>query len=194
VADLSKQEDLERLMETTIKHFGKLDVLINNAAVHPLGKIDDSKSVDAFDQAIRVNLRAPYVLTHLAVPHLSKTKGCVVNVSSIQSSRVITTFGSYAISKSGLDMLTKSSAIELGPKNIRVNCVNPGAIWPMPVEKGESEWVLRDYPLRRLGQADDVAKVIAFLSSNAAGFVTGNNIPVDSGHAGMMPGPEVFYE
>jgi len=66
-----------------------LDVLVNNAAVFQLGKIDDSKYVDAFYQAIRVNLRAPYVLTHLAVPHLSKTKGCVVNVSSIHSSRVV---------------------------------------------------------------------------------------------------------
>ncbi len=89
MADLSKQEDLERLMETTIKHFGQLDILVNNAAAFPLAKIFDPKSIEAFDEAIRVNLRAPYVLIHLAVPHLSKTKGCVVNVSSIQSSRVV---------------------------------------------------------------------------------------------------------
>jgi NAD(P)-dependent dehydrogenase (short-subunit alcohol dehydrogenase family) len=89
VADLSLKEDLERVMETTIKHFRQLDVLVNNAAVFPLQKIDDSNSVEAFDRTIRVNLRAPYVLIHLAAPHLSKTKGCVVNVSSIHSSRVI---------------------------------------------------------------------------------------------------------
>jgi NAD(P)-dependent dehydrogenase (short-subunit alcohol dehydrogenase family) len=76
-------------METTIKHFGQLDILVNNAATIPLAKIYDSKAVEVFDQTIRVNLRAPYVLIHLAVPHLSKTKGCVVNVSSIQSSRVV---------------------------------------------------------------------------------------------------------
>jgi NAD(P)-dependent dehydrogenase (short-subunit alcohol dehydrogenase family) len=89
VADLSIQEDLERVIETTIKHFGQLDVLVNNAAILPLKKIHDSNSVEAFDRTIKVNLRAPYVLTHLAVPHLSKTKGCVVNVSSIHSSQVV---------------------------------------------------------------------------------------------------------
>ncbi len=89
VADLSKQEDLERIMETTVKHFGYLDVLVNNAAVSLSQNIANVKAVEAFDHTIKVNLRAPYVLTHLAVPHLSKTKGCVVNVSSVQSSRTV---------------------------------------------------------------------------------------------------------
>jgi len=89
VADLSKQEDLERVMETTIKHFGYLDVLVNNAGISLLQNIAHVKAVEVFDYTIKVNLRAPYVLTHLAVPHLSKTKGCVVNVSSVQSSRTV---------------------------------------------------------------------------------------------------------
>jgi NAD(P)-dependent dehydrogenase (short-subunit alcohol dehydrogenase family) len=89
VADLSKQEDLERVIETTIKHFGYLDVLVNNAGISLLQNIAHVKAVEVFDYTIKVNLRAPYVLTHLAVPHLSKTKGCVVNVSSAQSSRTV---------------------------------------------------------------------------------------------------------
>jgi NAD(P)-dependent dehydrogenase (short-subunit alcohol dehydrogenase family) len=89
VADLSLQEDLERVMETTIKHLRQLDVLVNNAAVSLTQKIVDLKAVEVFDYTIKVNLRAPYVLTHLAVPHLSKTKGCVVNVSSTHSSRSV---------------------------------------------------------------------------------------------------------
>ncbi len=89
MADLSKQEDLERIIETTIKHFGRLDVLVNNAGVALPQIILHAKAVEAFDHTIKVNLRAPYVLTHLAVPHLSKTKGCVVNVSSVRSSRVV---------------------------------------------------------------------------------------------------------
>jgi NAD(P)-dependent dehydrogenase (short-subunit alcohol dehydrogenase family) len=201
VADLSKQEDLERVMETTIKHFGYLDVLVNNAGISLLQNIAHVKAVEVFDYTIRVNLRAPYVLTHLAVPHLSKTKGCVVNVSSAQSSRTAPTRGAYGISKSGLDMLTKNSAIELGPKNIRVNSVNPGHIWP-PLEKSLSEaaikaniqWVKKNYPLRRYGEAEDVAKVIAFLSSNAAEFVTGANVPVDSAFVSIMAGPDVYNE
>jgi len=89
VADLSKQEDLERIIETTIQHFGQLDILINNAAVAIRQTIYGDKAVDAFDSTIKVNLRAPYVLTHLSVPYLSKTRGCIVNVSSVQSSRTV---------------------------------------------------------------------------------------------------------
>ncbi len=108
MADLSKQEDLERIMETTIKHFGQLDVLVNNAAVSLGKKIEDLKAVEAFDYTIKVNLRAPYVLTHLAVPHLSKTKGCAVNVSSTHSSRSVRSEISFSLIPLIQKLITKS--------------------------------------------------------------------------------------
>lgn len=126
VADITT--DCERIINETVRHFGRLDVLVNNAGVVILDTVVDFK-VNDFDRIINVNLKAPIVLTNLAVPHLEKTRGNVVNISSAASFIPMKQFTSYCISKAGVDMWTKCAAIALADKGIRVNAINPGLIF-----------------------------------------------------------------
>ena len=121
ICDVSKDEDAKRLVEETVKTFGRIDVLVNNAGIAKKASIGDENLVDLMDQVYRTNVRALVNLTNLASEHLIKTKGNIINVSSVASSRP--SFGSipYSVSKSAVDMVTQCSAIELGPKGVRVN-------------------------------------------------------------------------
>lgn len=118
--------DCERIINETIKHFGRLDVLVNNAGIVKMDSVIDF-NVNDFDRQINVNLKAPIVLTNLAIPHLEKTKGNVVNVSSVASFKPAKNFTSYCISKAGVCQFTKCAAMALAEKGIRVNAINPGS-------------------------------------------------------------------
>lgn len=122
VADVTK--DAERIVNETIKHFGQLDILINNAGV---GKQDSvlAANLDAFDWTFDTNVRAVINLTKLCVPHLEKSKGNVVNISSDSGFKASVNLMSYCMSKSALNQFTKCSALDLAPKGIRVNAINP---------------------------------------------------------------------
>lgn len=188
VADVTK--DTARIVDETIKHFGKLDVLINNA-----GTIGHDSALDVdldeFDRILNTNLRSVIQLTKLCVPYLEKTKGNVVNVSSVAGLRGVPNFLSYAISKAALDQFTKCTALDLAENGIRVNSINPAVIRTalfdtlnMPAEMidGYLEECGKKYPVGRIGKVSDTSKALAHLAdNNKSSFLTGIILTVDGG-------------
>ncbi|KAH0534295.1 3-oxoacyl-[acyl-carrier-protein] reductase FabG-like [Cotesia glomerata] len=193
--ELTNEDDTKNILESTIKHFGKLDILINNAGTIERGSIENT-SLDQYDRVFNLNVRSMYQLTMLAVPHLIKTKGNVVNVSSVNGLRSFPGVLAYCMSKSAVDQFTRCTAIELGSKQVRVNAVNPGVVITNLHERsGMSPEELSAFfersktthALGRPGQADEVAKTIAFLASDDASNITGATLPVDGGRHALCP-------
>lgn len=185
IADVTK--DAERIINDTISHFGRLDVLVNNAGIVFSDTVIDF-NVANFDRILNTNLRSAMILTSLAVPHLEKTKGNIVNISSVAGIKALDIYTSYCITKAGLDQFTKCTAITLGPKGIRVNSVNAGLIRTpifetigMTEENVEKFFKERnkDYLVGRIGEVSDTSSAIAYLAS--APFITGVLLPVDGG-------------
>ena len=123
--DITNESDTKRIFNDTIKKFGKLDILINNAGIIETGTIENT-SMEQYDRVMDTNIRSIYYLTMLAVPELIKTQGNVVNVSSVNGIRSFPGVLAYNLSKAAVDQFTRCVALELAPKNVRVNCVNPG--------------------------------------------------------------------
>ncbi|CAG2100199.1 unnamed protein product [Medioppia subpectinata] len=189
VADLTKSEDITRLVDQTIKTFGKLDVLVNNAGGGASTYIWDSGLLAAWDQIFNINLRGVVELIHTAVPHLEKTNGTIIDTSSIAGIAPMSDMLAYSSAKAALTMLAKVLALELGSKGIRVNTLSPGYTevnsWSFPPEL--KKLVIKQTPLKRLGEPLDMAKAVAFLASSDADFITGANIVVDGGIIYNLP-------
>merc|ERR1719431_1379203 len=167
--------------------FGQVDVLVNNAGVLEMGSIENT-SLDQYDRVMNVNVRAVYNLMMLAVPHLIKTQGNIVNVSSVNGIRSFPGVLAYNVSKAALDQFTRCVALELASKKIRVNSVNPGVIVTQLQRTGGLdeeryakflEHSKSTHALGRVGQPEEVAKAICFLASDDATFSTGVCLPVD---------------
>ncbi|XP_054168229.1 3-oxoacyl-[acyl-carrier-protein] reductase FabG-like [Oppia nitens] len=185
VGDVSKSEDLQRLLDETIKTFGQLDVLVNNAGIALSAGVTDKEFMPVFDKIMSVNLHPFVELSHLSVPYLNKTNGTIINISSNLSQVPMKTQLAYEVSKVGIDMMTRVLALELGP-TIRVNTVNPGITETNLVEKTEHmEQMLKvaidRTPMKRIAQPRDVAESVVYLASSAATFVTGANLVIDGG-------------
>ncbi|KAI6237162.1 hypothetical protein M3Y95_00236200 [Aphelenchoides besseyi] len=194
-ADLGREEDINKIVDALKKTYGRLDVLVNNAGILESGTIENT-NLESFDRVMNVNLRSVFYLTQLVVPLLEETKGAVVNVSSVNGIRSFPGVLAYNISKAGLDQLTRCSALELAPKGIRVNSVNPGVTVTnlhvrsgMDAERYEAflQRSKETHPLGRAGTADECASAIAFLSSSSASFTTGCSFPVDGGRHAACP-------
>lgn len=195
-ADITKEPDVVRVIDETIKAFGKLDVLVNNAGVIGVGSIENT-SLEQYDTIMNTNVRSVYHLTMLAVPHLIKTKGNIVNVSSVNGLRAFSGVLAYCISKAAIDQFTRCTALELAPRQVRVNSVNPGVIITEIHKRGGMdeqayqaflERSKQTHALGRPGQVEEVASAIAFLACNeAAGFITGASLPIDGGRHAMCP-------
>ena len=194
-ADLGTEADTKLLIEKAVSELGQIDILVNNAGVLELGSIENT-TLDQYDRVMNVNLRAVYHLTMLAVPHLVKTKGNIVNVSSVNGLRSFPGVLAYNISKAGLDQFTRCVALELAPKGVRVNAVNPGVIVTELQKRGGLsdeayanflERSKQTHALGRPGEVDEVAEAIAFLASPEASFTTGCSLPVDGGRHAMCP-------
>lgn len=123
--DITNPEDTKRILDETIKKYGKLDVLVNNAGIIETGTIENT-SLEQYDRVMNTNIRAIYYLTMLAVPHLIKTEGSIVNISSVNGIRSFPGVLAYNLSKAAVDQFTRCVALELAPKKVRVNSVNPG--------------------------------------------------------------------
>jgi pteridine reductase len=179
-ADLQHDEAPDRLIAAALGHFGRLDVLINNASTFyptPLGTITRT----AWDDLLGSNLRAPFFLAQAAAPHLAKHHGVIVNVVDIHGLRPLKGYPVYSIAKAGLAMLTRSLARELGPE-IRVNGIAPGPVlW---AEHGLDESLKREIiaktALKRPGSPQDIARTALFLVRDAP-YITGQIIAVDGG-------------
>jgi NAD(P)-dependent dehydrogenase (short-subunit alcohol dehydrogenase family) len=184
-SDLAERGEAARVVARAIDAFGRLDVLVNNAAVFPrkpLGELDDDELALTF----RTNIVAPLALTREATAHLAKTRGCIVNVSSTAARVAKPMLAAYSSSKLALEQATKSLAVELGPRGVRVNCVAPGmTATEMIAHLTASPDTLQSYvaatPLGRVGEPGDVVSAILYLASEAAAWITGQTIQASGG-------------
>ncbi|XP_070389667.1 3-oxoacyl-[acyl-carrier-protein] reductase FabG-like isoform X2 [Dermacentor albipictus] len=127
LGDVSKEEDVVAIVNETLKHFGKIDILVNSAGILKNGTTENTP-LTVYDEIMNVNLRSIFHMVQVAIPHLKKTKGTIVNVSSVAGLRAFPNVVAYNISKAGLDQLTRTAALELAADGVRVNAVNPGVI------------------------------------------------------------------
>jgi len=178
-----------RLIEQTVKQYGRIDVLVNNAGIQedlPLTEI----SIDEWYKILGVDLTGPFICSREAVKIMkrqqSPTGGCIINISSVHQAIPKPHYIPYATSKAGIEMMTKTMALELAKDNIRANVIAPGAIetdMNMELKENEDELnkVLKRIPIGRIGQAEEVANVVEFLASDKASYVTGTTFFVDGG-------------
>ncbi len=190
-ADVTKEEDVRKLMQRAAGESGRLDVLVNAAGHISNGTIEDT-SLAAWDQMLDVNLRAVFHLMQLATPHLIATQGNIVNISSVTGLRSFPGVLAYCVSKAGVDQLTRCAALELAPKNVRVNAVNPGVVVTEIHKRGgmgaaDYERFLErsktTHPIGRVGQASEVAELVFYLASEKASWITGATYSIDGGRA-----------
>ena len=186
-ANISSKEDLQRLMDETRKAFGKIDILVCNAASNPYYGSQLDISDDAFNKILSNNIVANNWMIQMVTPEMRERKdGAIIIVSSIGGLRGSEVIGAYCISKAADMQLARNLARELGPSNIRVNCIAPGlvktdfakALWDTPA--GE-ERASSGTPLRRLGEPDDLAGIAVYLASRAGAWTTGQTFVVDGG-------------
>jgi NAD(P)-dependent dehydrogenase (short-subunit alcohol dehydrogenase family) len=190
-ADITIDEEMRQAFAQAVAGAGALDVLVNAAGHISNGTIEDT-SLAAWDAMMNVNLRSVFRLMQLAAPHLTKTRGNVVNVSSVTGLRSFPGVLAYCVSKAGLDQLTRCAALELAPKGVRVNAVNPGVVVTEIHKRGgmgeqDYEKFLErsktTHPLGRVGQANEIADLIFYLASESASWITGATYQIDGGRA-----------
>jgi NAD(P)-dependent dehydrogenase (short-subunit alcohol dehydrogenase family) len=183
--DVSKQTDIDAALNQALAKFGQLDVLINTAGVIQPAPLETC-SLDDWRTSFRVNVEGALLLARSCLPHLRKSPvAAIVNVSSLAGGRAYPNGGPYGPSKAALISLSRTMAIEWAEDGVRVNCVNPGMVeTPMVRANVRPEMIkLREerIPLRRVGQASELADLIVFLASPAASFITAQDINCDGG-------------
>lgn len=178
-------------VRAVMERFGRLDILVNNAATNPYAGPLIDVDLPRFDKTLQVNLRGPLIWTQLAYRAWMKDNGGVVlNIASVGGLQTSPLLGVYNVTKAGLIHMTRQLAAELGPK-VRVNAIAPGLVktdfarllW----EEGRGELVAQRYPLKRLGEPEDIAAAALFLASDAGSWITGETLVVDGGGMVALP-------
>jgi len=191
--DVAQEADAQRCVRAAIERFGRIDALVNNAAMSTSVDFVEA-GTDAWKPVFDVIAMGTYYFTRIAAKHMIEAgiRGSIVNVSSINAYRALPLSSHYNAAKGAVDQLTRCTAVELSPHGIRVNGVNPGFIdTPMSVVDGENEldtdWfqdiyvARRKIPQARAGAPEEIASVVAFLCSDDASYICGATIPVDGG-------------
>ena len=184
-ADVSKQADVNRLFEVTKKTFGTVDILVNNAGVYEFAPIDQVTE-ESYRRMFDLNVLGTVLSTQAAVKSMNGS-GSIINVSSVVSLTPAPTASIYSATKGAVDVITRTLALELGQRNIRVNSLSPGLVETEGTRAiGTSDGEFREMavsrtPLGRVGQPDDIAKVAVFLASDDSGWITGEVLPVGGG-------------
>ncbi|KAK7003772.1 3-oxoacyl-[acyl-carrier-protein] reductase FabG [Biomphalaria glabrata] len=199
--DITDSQVRRRIVQQTMDKFGHLDVLVSNAGIITKNISLEDAIEEAFDLTISTNVKAGFFLIQEAIPHLEKSQGCIVVVSSITSTVAVPYEIIYGMSKAAVDYMTKTYALGLAPKGIRVNAINPTAVSFTRFERyycdeEESRVSYLKYasqqPLyRRNSTPEEQAQTILFLASSAASFITGQCVNVDGGCS--LAGPQVDY-
>ena len=186
-ADVTKFADIKKLIDAAYDNFGGLDILVNNAGMEKEAPFAEVKEED-YDRILSVNLKGPFFLTQYFVQRLAASKkgGRIINISSVHEDMAFPGFSTYCISKGGMRMFMRNLAVELGPQNIMINNIAPGAIQTpinkkLMANKGQLDALLKNIPLNRMGQPADVAALAAFLASDQAGYITGSTYVIDGG-------------
>jgi len=189
--DVTREDDRRRIVEGTFSRFGGIDVLVNSAGIIGSGTIENA-TLRQWDEMLDINVRSVFRLTQLALPSLIERKGSVVNISSVAGMRSFPNVLAYCVSKAAVDQLTRCASLELAPKGVRVNAVNPGVVltnlhrssgmdevtYSKFLERGKET-----HPIGRVGSAEEVADLVLFLASEKAGWITGVTYSIDGGRA-----------
>src|SRR5256714_2653093 len=190
-ADVTVEEDARRAVSEAVEQLGGLDVLVNAAGIISNGTIETTTLAD-WDAMMNVNLRSGFQLMQLCAPHPERRPGNVVNVSSVTGLRAFPGVLAYCVSKAGVDQLTRCAALELAPKGVRVNAVNPGVVVTNIHRRGgmaEDNYAAflerskQTHPIGRVGTGEEVAELILFLASDRASWITGATYSIDGGRA-----------
>lgn len=188
--DVSQGEHVRHLVAETVRVYGRLDALVNNAGIGGPGKPLEDASEEEWDRVIATNLKGCYLGMHYAIPHLRAVGGgAIVNVSSVLAEQTLPGCTAYTASKAAIIGLTKATALEVGRDRIRVNCIQPGStdtpmMWDGLDEAGRIEiepLVAAAAPLGKVGRPEEIASVALFLVSDASSFVSGASLLVDGG-------------
>ncbi len=186
-ADVSQYQQATGLIQQTVEQFGRLDIMVNNAGMEIHGPFLDVTE-EHFDRVISIDLKGAFFCAQAAARQMVKQKapGRIINVSSVHEDLAMPQNAPYCCAKGGLRMLTRTICLELAPYNITVNNIAPGAV-DTPIDadvKADPEKMaalLKEIPLHRMGQPDEVAKLALYLASDAAAYVTGSTYVIDGG-------------
>jgi len=184
-ADVGRVPDIVRLFDEVISRFGKLDILVNNAGIMPVNPVSAVTEAE-FDRIFAVNVKGTFFACQQAATRLAQG-GRIINMSSSTTARVMPTYGAYVATKGAVEQLTRSLAKELGPRDITVNVISPGPTDTELFTHDKTPEQIRQFAqmaaFGRLGQPMEIAEVAAFLASDAAGWITGQNLRVNGGIA-----------
>jgi NAD(P)-dependent dehydrogenase (short-subunit alcohol dehydrogenase family) len=189
--DLSSEAQVQTTASKILDDLGSIDVLVNAAGIIATGSVEDTTLAD-YDAMMGINVRSILQLTQLCLPSIIERKGNIVNVSSVTGLRAFPNVLAYCVSKAALDQLTSCAALELAPKGVRVNAVNPGVVrtnlhrrsgmddatYDAFAERGKAT-----HPIGRIGEPDEIAELIMYLASDKAGWITGVTYSIDGGRA-----------
>lgn len=189
LADLTEVSQIDRMTSSVVQSYGRIDVLVNSAGIIANGSIETT-SLAEWDKMLNINVRSVFALTQKCLPQLIESKGNIVNVSSVAGTRSFPNILAYGVSKAAIDQLTRSAALELAPKGVRVNAVNPGVVVTNIHKRGGMdpdaykvflERSKETHPLGRVGTPQEVAELILFLASEKASWITGATYEIDGG-------------
>jgi NAD(P)-dependent dehydrogenase (short-subunit alcohol dehydrogenase family) len=199
--DISLEEEVKIMVDTAIKTYGKIDVLINNAGVNFVKKFVDCKPED-WDRVIDNDLRGTYLCTWYTIPHMLKNgAGSIINITSVHTLQCMAGAAPYDAAKWAMVGFTKSLAVEFGANNIRANALSPGIIdtqiWTDIQEAAADPVACREYwnsniPMERVGRSIEIAKAAVFLASDDSAYTTGANLLVDGGMTSQLLSREPF--
>ena len=189
-ADIKNSNDVKNVVNKTIEKFGRLDILVNNAGIFPKIKQLHEISEDEWNEVLDVNLTGQFRFTKEAIPHLQKTSGSIINISSDAGIKAYQGFNAdaYSASKAALILLTKCWALEYSKDKIRVNCICPGVVdtdmtKPFLKTQKDKEFMNSEHPIGRIGQPDEVGKAVLYFASDDASWTTGAILAVDGGES-----------
>jgi glucose 1-dehydrogenase len=182
-ADISRTNEIEAAVKKSIEQYGRIDVLVNNAAMMTFKPLVDLPEED-WDLLMATNLKAPYLFAKLCLPHMDK--GAIINISSVHAHDTTTNVIPYAISKAGIESMARGMSQEYPPEKVRVNCIAPGSVdtpmlWSNPNVKSGKEKITG-----QVGKPEDIASAICFIASDEAAFINGATLIVDGGKLNML--------
>lgn len=190
VSDVAKEKDCKEAVDYTMKKYGKIDILFNNAGVLPVGTTHET-SVEDWDYVFNINVKGTWLMSKYTIPHmLNRGSGCIVNNSSILGLKAVPGVAAYNATKGAVTQLTRSMALEYAAKGIRVNAICPGTIVTPMVDnlldkfedkKAAEELFTSFHPIGRLGRPEEIAHAVLFLCDDNVGFMNGTMLSVDGG-------------